>query len=231
MKANINFIGLVMLSRLSTFVGTRNRDRLEFYLWRFHFKSFLRHPEVSDNFTNHSIGYGHGMARTSREVLTFFKIIRIIHKRRKIKVGIDLGCGDGVVLKYFSMAGLNAVGIEYDQELPKLASLNNPKARVITGDLTDKYQIKKCLEAVCELEPTLKDRPDLVVYAFNPMVPEILIDVIKEVSEQTEFVLFLKNPTLRGELQKTPSLELKRIYDDGNHLVLEVKKLREKLSS
>ena len=231
MKANANYIGLVILSLLSTFIGTSNRDRLEFYLWRFHFKSFLRHPDVSDNFTNHSVGHGHGMARTSREVLTFFKILRIIHKRRKVKAGIDLGCGDGVALKYFSMAKLRAVGIEYDQELAKLASLNNPKARVITGDLTDKYQIKKCYEAATDLEPTLKDRPDLVVYAFNPMVPEIMIGVIEEMAELTGFVLFLKNPTLRVSLQETPSLKTELIYDDGNHLVLEVKQSRENLAS
>jgi hypothetical protein len=191
----------------------------------------MRHPDVSDNFTNQTIGHGHGMARTSREVLTFFKIIRIIRKRRKVRVGIDLGCGDGVALKYFSMARVKAVGIEYDRELAKLASLNNPKARVITGDLTDRYQIKKCYEASIDLEPTLKHRPDLVVYAFNPMVPEIMIGVIEEMAELTEFVLFLKNPTLRVSLQETPSLKTELIYDDGNHLVLEVKQSRENLAS
>jgi hypothetical protein len=169
------------------------------------------------------------MARTSREVLTFFAIVRMIHKRSKVKVGIDLGCGDGVALKYFSMARLKAVGLEYDQELARLALLNNPKARVITGDLTEKDQIKKCLEAAYELDPSLRDGRGLMVYAFNPMVPEIMIDVIKAVSEQTEFVLFLKNPTLRGKLHETQSLELETIFDDGNHLVLEVKQSREKL--
>jgi len=225
MKANVTFIGLVILSKLSAVLGTSNRDRLEFYLWKFHFKSFIRHSDVSDDFTNHSIGYGHGMARTSREVLTFFEILRIIRKGRKVKVGIDLGCGDGVALKYFSMARLKAVGIEYDQELAKLALLNNPKARVITGDLTDNKQIKKCLEAAYEMESTLRDGSGLVVYAFNPMVPDIMIEVIKAMSEQTEFVLFLKNPTLRRKLQETPTLNLKTIFDDGNHLVLEVKQL------
>jgi hypothetical protein len=159
------------------------------------------------------------MARTSREVLVFFKILKSVNKKKKIRVGIDLGCGDGVALKYFSMFGLKSIGVEFDSELAKLASANNPNAEVILGDLTENGVIERTIEVVHSHTHSFGSELNLLVYAFNPMVPEIMIEVIRKYVTKTDFVLFLKNPTLRKKLQEDSFFQLETLHDDGNHLV------------
>lgn len=207
---------------LSKFLSLKNKDRLEFYLWKCFFGSFSRHPQVSDDFSNHATGYGFGIARTSREVLHFYMILKSINKARPIRVGIDLGCGDGVALKYFSMFGLKSIGIEYDTILAEYASLNNPDSEIIVGDLTDSSVISSSLELAKELGFTPGDESGLLVYAFNPMSPNLTFDVIREIAAYSSYVLFLKNPTCRTLIEADDSLLKLELYDDGNHVVYKI---------
>ena len=102
---------LVFLSAVRRFLGREN-DKFEKCAFRNVYRNFEFHPEVGNKKTHTNIGDGFGMAR-SIDTLTLWEILRRI--RQSDQAALDLGCGDGTVLRLLRLTGFSPVyGVESD---------------------------------------------------------------------------------------------------------------------
>jgi hypothetical protein len=216
---------LVLSAVLFLIANKKNKERIEWLVWKISFRNFKRHPMVSDECTNPDIGHGNGMARTTGETILFFLLFSKLRKNYRLVAGIDLGCGDGVVLKYFKISGLRQAGIEYDESLSRLAQFNNPDAIIITGDFTNEKIIAKTLISLDLDNPTIKNEGwELLVYAFNPIVPEKLLDSLDLIAKRRSFILILKNPNCLPLLLGKENYEVVKFLNKGNLALIKVTK-------
>jgi len=105
------------------------------------YRKFLRHPEVTDLETNVNVGSGFGLARTTDPLTQIFRVLRYMNWKfspfRKSFSLLDLGCGDGFMLKAFDFAGFrNLSGVEIDNELADLSRKNVPRASIASLDFS-----------------------------------------------------------------------------------------------
>lgn len=98
---------------------------------------------VKDLETNPGIGLGLGMARTTDPLLTLYILLKIKFElgNKNLKV-MDVGCGDGVVLRIMKFARFKEIiGIEGDFQLYSLAKRNNQYATIYFEDFTKKHAL------------------------------------------------------------------------------------------
>jgi hypothetical protein len=213
---------LVLISIFFLLSNDQNKSRIEWFVWRQIFRNFQRHPLVSDDRTNSAIGIGNGMARTSRETITFYRLIRKLKKKYSLNTAIDLGCGDGVAVRYFELSGLFSVGIEFDQSLSSLAQINNPQALIISGDITESQVVDKTIKSVKSNFANRKKQPKLLVYAFNPIEPALLLGSLNLFASNSNYILLLKNPKCLPFLLLDKNYKIVKESNNGNLVVLEV---------
>lgn len=56
---------------------------------------------------------------------------------------LDVGCGAGQITDYLTQKGLNVIGLDFSQELLKIAKQNSPNSKFILADICDYEQETK----------------------------------------------------------------------------------------
>lgn len=192
-------------NRMTIFIS---RLEVAFYKLLFRGSTFIRHSDVMDTATNPNVGEGNGMARTTSPIFSTW----LLRKFSNGKTALDLGCGDGVVLRLMRYAGFkNIFGIEADEQLAALAMHNEPGAVVIVGDMTSS-----------EIVSRIPYR-EITVFAFNPASPEVLTEGIRKLMESREsLILILRNPkAIENLIQAFPNSKILRDAK-RNHAVLQI---------
>ena len=144
-------------------------------------RDFQRVPGTTDDRTFPDIGDGYGLAR-SIDILELLRVL-IVSNWGRARTLIDLGCGDGVVLRVASKISIaTIIGIESDSQIARLAQSNNPSALVINSKF-EEWNV-----AGLEL-----DR--YIIYAFNPTYFKFLLTAINNILVQHEgcIAIVLKN--------------------------------------
>jgi hypothetical protein len=149
-------------------------------------RNFQRVPGTTDDKTFPDIGDGYGLAR-SIDILQLLRVL-IVSNWDCIELGrartlIDLGCGDGVVLRVAQKIWIpTIIGIESDSQIARLAQINNPSALVINS----KFE---------EWNVTGLELDRYIIYAFNPTEFKFLLIAINNILLQHEkcIAIVLKN--------------------------------------
>ena len=138
-------------------------------------------PGVVDARTSPEIGDGFGLARS----IDLLELIYVLMKAgsRNCRTFVDLGCGDGVVLRVANIFKIkNIIGIESDAKISQFAKENNPKALVLHCKFQD-----------WESQNLVQSR--YVIYSFNPCEFSILLSAINKIlgSNDNCKAIILKN--------------------------------------
>jgi hypothetical protein len=165
-----------------------NRLNYHFYKYLYHPKRYIKHPLVSDATTNSTVGIGYGLARSTDPITLLYLFWRYIPKamwsKSNKKSIIDLGCGDGTVLRLLEFMKLkNLVGVEGDETLSELAKKNSSWAEIINVDFTTNNFFERVY---------LYDFK--VLFAFNPTSAAKLSKVIIKLVKNEPVFLILRNP-------------------------------------
>ena len=183
---------------------------------KFVYRNFVRHPEVNDYETNTNVGHGFGLARTIDPLTQILRVIRYMGIARmpfsrNFSI-IDLGCGDGFMLKGFDFVGFkNLTGIELDKELAFLAAENVIRAKIHCVDFSSP-----------DFSDTLGRSSYAAVFAFNPAPANKLIYALKSIAEGGSFVLFLRNPKFWTEVSLEQDLCFEILGKPSNMVVARV---------
>ena len=180
------------------------------------YRNFVRHPEVNDYETNINVGGGFGLARTIDPLTQIFHVIRYMGMSRMPFASnfaiIDLGCGDGFMLKGFDFVGFkNLTGVELDRELADLASLNIPRAKIHCVDFSSS-----------DFSGALDRSTFAAAFAFNPAPATQLISALKSIAAGGSFVLFLRNPKFWPEIISGNDLEFEILGKPRNMVIARV---------
>ena len=180
------------------------------------YKNFVRHPEVSDYATNINVGIGFGLARTIDPLTQIVRVVRFMGLTRMLfgkKFSLlDLGCGDGFLLRGFDSVGFrNLTGVEFDPQLAQLASANIPRATILCVDFSSS-----------NFQTILGEHSFDAVFAFNPAPAKEVIPALKKIAQNGSFVLFLRNPKSWSELVLEGDLEFKVLGRPLNMVVARV---------
>jgi len=180
------------------------------------YRNFVRHPEVDDYTTNIQIGQGFGLARTIDPLTQIFRVVRYLgpdyFRYRKNFSIIDLGCGDGFMLRGFEFAGFrNLSGIEIDNELAELASRNIPSASILCLDFSSPAFSK-----------ALAQKSYIAVFTFNPAPAEQLVSALVTLAINGSYVLFLRNPKSWPAIAAAQDLKTEILGSPKNMIVARV---------
>ena len=93
-------------------------------------------------------------------------------KKYNSKVIVDLGCGNGSVMRFLSKKGYKCVGIDASNEGVRYARNQNSKSKVLQGDITQLHNL------------------DLSFTEFDTC---ICIEVLAHLYDPVEFMINLKN--------------------------------------
>ena len=181
------------------------------------YRNFVRHTEVNDYETNINVGYGFGLART---VDPFTQKIRVIRFKgfsclpfRKNFSLLDLGCGDGFMIRGFDFVGFrNLTGIELDPDLANLAKENIPNATIFCVDFSSS-----------SFKLIASQNSYAAVFTFNPAPAKDLIPSLKSIAERGPYVLFLRNPISWPELDSETDLRFEILGNPRNMVVARVR--------
>ena len=184
--------------------------------YNFIYKKFERHPQVSDLYTNVNVGIGNGMGRANDPVSLGFLFLRYfgLPIANKDNFLLDLGCGDGTVLRIFQLLGYRKyLGVEFDPELCHLAAKNS-KAQIIKGDFTHS-----------ELQTQIRKFSPTKIFAFNPINAGTLYSVIENLFVRSKIVVILRNPKDSHLLKSNSNFKVKILRKKGNYLIYELIKI------
>lgn len=146
---------------------------------------------------------------------------------------LDVGCGAGQITDYLTQKGINAVGIDFSEELLKIAKKNFPKSKFLLADISQYNQEGK-LDGIITKDVLfhLSDE-DLVktLATFKKILkPQgsvcIIMDMPKEAGEQIFveeldvryqiYYNYLTPDKLKGLLEKT-GLTVDKLYIVGEN--------------
>lgn len=183
---------------------------------RIAYRDFHRHPEVSDFETNVNVGHGLGLARTIDPLTQIIRVLRYMgiarFPFRKNFSILDLGCGDGFMLRGFDFVGFrNLSGVEFDQNLAGLAQINVRRAKIFCVDFSSS-----------QFSKVLGGNSYTAVFAFNPAPAEQLIAALKVLLENGSYTLFLRNPKSWPEIVSEKCFELEVLGTPQNMVVARV---------
>jgi len=202
----------------------RNRktfESLNFLAFRIFFKNFLRHPEVTDERTNVKVGAGNGMARSTdplKLALIFLRHVGLPFFSNSFI--LDLGCGDGIVLKLLERLGYRKiVGVESDRHLCFLAKQNSKKSKIIEGN----FLHRRIIAEVAALKPR-------IIYLFNPAPPHEVLFFLESLINETELVLILRNPEAFQDICSSTKIQVLSIHSYDNYKILKIQRARKNLN-
>jgi hypothetical protein len=138
-------------------------------------------PGTTDDRTFPDIGDGYGLAR-SIDILQLSRVL-ILSQLGRAQTLIDLGCGDGVVLRVALKLKISKIiGVESNTQLAHLAQINNPKSLIINVKF-EEWDFKGL------------ELGRYVIYSFNPTEFEILFRAINNIMTHQEncIAIVLKN--------------------------------------
>lgn len=186
--------------------------------------NFHRHPEVDDYRTNPNIGGGFGLARTIDPLrvvfIAFYVVLRFkkflelrsLFGFRDLPI-IDLGCGDGVILKVFYIFGFRKItGVEIDSKLCLLAKKNVPAALVLNMDFGGSSFRNWC---ECNRQKLL--------FAFNPAPQDVLTKAIFSLAQKNEVILILRNPVALFDILNSKMFSSQILVEFQNIAVIEIR--------
>ena len=179
------------------------------YLFRQH--SFQKHPAVNDYSTNERIGSGYGMARTTDPLTLIFILLRygLVHRFARGGAVLDLGCGDGVVLRLLSILGVREIiGVESDPVLAHLAKRNVPRANIICADFNSN-----------EFEAKLMPFELSTIYMFNPTSAGEISAALSKLACAHEITAIYRNPQSFGELLQQTEYQIKLKKRFSNYVI------------
>jgi hypothetical protein len=179
------------------------------------YRKFLRHPEVTDLETNVNVGSGFGMARTTDPLTQIFRVLRYMNWKfspfRKSFSLLDLGCGDGFMLKAFDFAGFrNLSGVEIDSELADLSRKNVPRASIASLDFSSSDFVQFAKKGNFK-----------AVFTFNPAPAAQLIPALRALAQEP-YILFFRNPISATEIITSPELNVKIIARLRNMIIFRI---------
>lgn len=193
---------------------------LNFALYSFLYdvKRFSKHSDVSDHATNPNVGMGFGLARTTDPFTLALLFLRFFPKTLWLKSTkfwvMDLGCGDGTVLRLLEILKVKKiVGVEGDSGISELAKRNTSYSIILQEDFTQ----DNFFHIVSSFH--LK-----VIFAFNPVNPNDLVEVLVKLMSYDSILIILRNPKAYPLLSVDPRIILKVVYSQGNYMVVSSKK-------
>jgi SAM-dependent methyltransferase len=207
----------------------------------------MRHRLVSDLLGEPNVGLGNGMARTV-DAYTQAKLSRRIRQKNfrnsmrwdqggvHINRGqhqgaiLDLGCGDGVMLRAFQILGWKTIiGIEGDPELAQLALDNTAPKSWIGKRYQGNFRVSVYSEQFEQIGKVLNDLSNSgifveYVYAFNPCSPKELLEVIHRIRlhlpATKTLMVQLRNPVSHFELSMSKLFKASTVFTMENTVVL-----------
>jgi len=179
------------------------RNKLEHLIYYFVINDFVTPKNLGDNQTELEIGLGNGFARTSRETLTLTKKFRRLRKEYGLNYALDLGAGDGVILRYFEISRLIPIGIEGDPFLSSLLLENVPKSKLIQLSIDD----PRAAQEVTRIVGNKYLNGRLLVYVFNPASSSIVVEALTQLAQYFELILVLKNPKSMNQILNSVNLD------------------------
>ena len=104
---------------------------------------------------------------------------------------LDIGCGAGQITDYLTQRGIGAIGIDFSEELLKIAKQNFPNSKFILADICD-YEQKEQVDGIITKDVLfhLSDENLIqVLHKFRRMLKPngnlcIIMDMPKEAGEQ-----------------------------------------------
>lgn len=183
------------------------------------YRGFVRHPEVNDYETNVNVGHGFGLARTIDPLTQIVRVIQYMGLVRspfgKNFSILDLGCGDGFLLRGFDFVGFkNLAGVELDRNLANLASKNIPRAKIYCVDFSSP-----------DFSVVLGETPYAAVFAFNPAPARLLILALKSIAKGGSYILFLRNPKFWREIAMEKELKCEVLGNPSNMVIARVSRI------
>lgn len=180
------------------------------------YRGFVRHPEVNDYETNVNVGHEFGLARTIDPLTQIFRVIRYMGFIRtpfgKNFSILDLGCGDGFMLRGFDFVGFkNLAGVEFDRKLCYIASKNIPRAKIHCVDFSSP-----------DFSVSLGETSFTAVFAFNPAPARALIPALKCIAERGSYILFYRNPKFWTEITLEKDLRFEILGKPSNMVIARV---------
>lgn len=148
---------------------------------------------------------------------------------------LDVGCGAGQITDYLTQKGLNVTGLDFSQELLKIAKQNSPNSKFILADICD-YEQETKVDGIITKD-TLFHLPneDLihVLQKFKRLLKPngnicIIMDTPKEIGEnifveeldskQQVYYNYLSAEKLKNMLEKTGFnvKKIQRINENNN---------------
>jgi len=180
---------------LKTILNVLNRIS-DYVLNLFIFSNFQREKSTFDNHTNSNVGDGFGLARSMHPT----ELIRIFIKCglfRKETLFIDLGAGDGYVLRLVNIffPKTHLLGIESDKNLISLVEQNVKNSILICSDLSDSELFLKLPEI---------ESANVIAYIFNPCPVSLVIISLQNIVKKYGPILVI---------YKTYPAELESIFN------------------
>ena len=133
---------------------------------------------------------------------------------------LDVGCGAGQITDYLTQKGLNVIGLDFSQELLKIAKQNSPNSKFILADICD-YEQETKVDGIITKD-TLFHLPDEdlihVLQKFKRLLKTngnicIILDTPKKIGEnifveelngkQRVYYNYLSDEKLKIMLEKT----------------------------
>lgn len=148
---------------------------------------------------------------------------------------LDAGCGAGQITDYLTQKGLNVIGLDFSQELLKIAKQNSPNSKFILADICD-YEQETKVDGIITKD-TLFHLPneDLihVLQKFKRLLKPngnicIIMDTPKEIGEnifveeldikQQVYYNYLSAEKLKNMLEKTGFnvKKIQRVNENNN---------------
>lgn len=195
------------------FVRIINLLNFALYSFIYDVKKFSKHSEVSDHATNPNVGLGFGLARTTDSFTLALLFLRFFPKTLWLKSSkfwvIDLGCGDGTVLRLLEILKVKKiVGVEGDLGISELAKRNTSYSVILQEDFTQ--------DNFFHIVSTFQLK---VIFAFNPVNPNVLVEVIVKLMSCEDILIILRNPKAYPLLSVDPRVILKVLYSKGNYVI------------
>lgn len=81
-----------------------------------------------------------------------YNLTNLISSKVRGKDILDIGCGNGILVLNLNSKGMNAVGLEPNNELIELARQVNPKLKIIKGYAEDITKINKRFDSVVMMD-------------------------------------------------------------------------------
>ena len=186
------------------------KSKLNMKIFNFVYRDFQRHPDTNDFKTSKDVGGGYGYAKSTDTLFLGLLFLRyslasVFFKDRGL---IDLGCGDGAVLRLAEFIGFKTViGVEISESLAGFAKINSKNSSILIGSYAnlptmygfDSFKIK-------------------TVFVFNPGPVFEIQQALCAIATNQPKILIYRNPKWALELENR-NFDLKLLKSFKNYKI------------